>query len=54
MDANWSESALFAINYVTLYSYDMEVTTKEWSIAEKISCLLWDSNPVCPDKNPML
>ena len=26
----------------------------EWSIAETISCLSWDLNPVCPDENPML
>ena len=35
-------------------SYDMKVVTKECSIAEKISRLTWDSNPVCPDKNPIL
>ena len=29
-------------------SYNMKVVTKEWSIAEKISHLSWDSNPVCP------
>ena len=26
------------------------VVTKEWSIAEKMSWLSWDLNPVCPDK----
>ena len=34
--------------------YDILVATKEWSIAEMISRLSWDSNPVYPDKNPML
>ena len=36
------------------YSYDMKVATKEWSIAEKIFRLSWESNPVLPVKNPML
>ena len=44
----------FLIQVVDINSYDMNVVTKEWSIAEKISRLLWDSNLVCPDKNPML
>ena len=35
-------------------SYDMNVVTKEWNIAEKISRLSWDWNPVLPDKNLML
>ena len=35
-------------------SYDMKAATKEWSIAEKIFRLSWESNPVLPDKNPML
>ena len=34
-------------------SYDMNVATKEWNIAEKHSHLSWDSNPECPDKNSM-
>ena len=38
----------------TMFSYGMEVVTKQWSIAEKISRLSWDSNLVCSDKNPML
>ena len=43
-----------AFNFTSRYSYDMEVVTKEWSISEKNSRLSWDSNPDCPDKNPML
>ena len=35
-------------------SYDMKAATKEWSIAEQIFRLSWESNPVLPDKNPML
>ena len=34
-------------------SYDMKVVTKEWSMAENNPRLSWDSNPVCPDKNPV-
>ena len=37
-----------------VHSYDMKAVTKERSIAEKISRLPWESNSVCPDKNPML
>ena len=37
-----------------LHSYDMIVVTKEWSIAEKIFRLSWESNPVLQVKNPML
>ena len=43
----------FICHWIFTYSYNMKVTTKESSIAEKISRLLWDSNPVCPDKNPL-
>ena len=32
--------------WVANSSYDIIVATKEWSIAEKISRLSWDSNPV--------
>ena len=44
---------LFALK-AQLYSYDMKVVTKEWSIAEKIFHLSWESNPVLPVKNPTL
>ena len=37
-----------------IYSYDMRVVTMERGIAEKNYRLSWDSNPVCPDNNPML
>ena len=33
-----------------VHSYDMKAVTKERSIAEKISRLLWKSNSVCLDK----
>ena len=35
-------------------SYDMKVATKEWSLAEKIFRLTWESNPVLAVKNPVL
>ena len=34
--------------------YNMKAVTKEWGIAEKFFRLLWDSNLLCLDKNPML
>ena len=33
--------------------YDMKVVSEQKSIATKVSRLSWDSNPVCPVKNPM-
>ena len=35
-------------------SYYMQAATQEWSIAEKISRLSCELNPVLPVKNPML
>ena len=40
--------------FYVVISYEMKAVAKEWSIAEKISRLSWNSNPVCPDKNPRL